>query len=441
MRAESPDVVVVGAGLSGLITARELAREGLEVLALEARDRPGGRTHAIEVDGVSADLGGEWVDEAHTAMRDLTGELGIKLIPTGGGKKSGRWFVRGEWSDSMPLSSRDAKVHGLMEEAMAEVAAGKDPRTYWRDVPEDDASVEDWLVREGMSEAGLHVVGALLSSCGSTVPLKEMSFFAYANKAATRGGPGRGNEYRVAGGAGKISEKLAEGLGGVVRYSSPVVEVSQDGGGATVRYVAENGVGEARARKVVIAVPFPCYREIRFDPAPPAVFRRMFAGARYGVVRKMHFVFDREIASAPFTLTDTALGYCCASRAGGGSGMITSFAGGEALLPEVGRSEEERKRRGAREVQKLYDVPEPAKVVEKVWAHDHWARGSYMILSPGDLADFGEAMGGSFGNVHLAGAEAMAAAPSFMNSAVESGKRAAEKVMEILTSKTSRKAQ
>ena len=43
MPEHSVDVAVVGAGLAGLVTARDVAAAGLDVLVLEARDRVGGR--------------------------------------------------------------------------------------------------------------------------------------------------------------------------------------------------------------------------------------------------------------------------------------------------------------------------------------------------------------------------------------------------------------
>jgi len=121
-RTESPDVVVVGAGLSGLSAARELTREGLEVLVLEARDRPGGRMQVTEVDGVAIDLGGEWVDEAHAEIRRLASELGLELVASSRRKEGARWYVGGTSSRGMPLSGRDAEAYRRMNEALVETA-------------------------------------------------------------------------------------------------------------------------------------------------------------------------------------------------------------------------------------------------------------------------------------------------------------------------------
>ncbi len=101
-------------------------------------------------------------------------------------------------------------------------------------------------------------------------------------------------------------------------------------------------------------------------------------------------------------------------------------------MAELGRNPAERKERAVRLLRELYDVPEPVAVFETVWPDRYWTRGSYMIMARGDMAEFGGAMGGSFGDVHLAGAEGYAAAPSFMNSAIKSGLRAGRGVAEAL---------
>ena len=51
------DVVVIGAGVSGLRAARDLVERGRSVLVVEARDRCGGRVHTVR----GRDRGAAWV--------------------------------------------------------------------------------------------------------------------------------------------------------------------------------------------------------------------------------------------------------------------------------------------------------------------------------------------------------------------------------------------
>ena len=81
----SVDVAVVGAGLSGLAAARRLADAGREVVVLEARERVGGRLlNATLGDGVTVDLGGQWVGSDHVRVQRLAAELGIEIFPQHG---------------------------------------------------------------------------------------------------------------------------------------------------------------------------------------------------------------------------------------------------------------------------------------------------------------------------------------------------------------------
>src|SRR5215210_3907855 len=77
------DVVVVGAGLAGLIAAHDLQAADVSVLVLEARNRVGGRllNHTLE-NGAVVELGGQWVGPTQDRVLSLAEGLGIGLFPT-----------------------------------------------------------------------------------------------------------------------------------------------------------------------------------------------------------------------------------------------------------------------------------------------------------------------------------------------------------------------
>ena len=101
------DVVIIGAGISGLSAAYLLQQEygELKTVVLEARDRVGGRTHTLERDEVKyVDLGGSYVGPTQNRILRMAKNLGIKTYKVfaegkntehSGGRPS---FYRGDYS-------------------------------------------------------------------------------------------------------------------------------------------------------------------------------------------------------------------------------------------------------------------------------------------------------------------------------------------------------
>jgi len=79
---ESPAVLVVGAGLAGLVAASELHGVGVSVRVWEARDRVGGRCWSVPVgpDDVRLDLGAAWHWAEHERVQGLAERLSVERI-------------------------------------------------------------------------------------------------------------------------------------------------------------------------------------------------------------------------------------------------------------------------------------------------------------------------------------------------------------------------
>lgn len=71
------DVIIIGAGLSGLTTAYVLNQSGINCLILEARNRPGGRINTLNG---PLEMGATWLGSQHQHLQGLLQELDIELF-------------------------------------------------------------------------------------------------------------------------------------------------------------------------------------------------------------------------------------------------------------------------------------------------------------------------------------------------------------------------
>jgi phytoene dehydrogenase-like protein len=81
MTRDTPDVLVIGAGVAGLACAQDLSAAGLDVRVLEASDEVGGRMRADRVDGFTVDRGFQVFNTAYPQVRRRLPLRALRLRP------------------------------------------------------------------------------------------------------------------------------------------------------------------------------------------------------------------------------------------------------------------------------------------------------------------------------------------------------------------------
>ena len=81
MQQNTADIVIVGAGLTGLTLAYLLQKQNVEFLILEARDRIGGRIHTVGEKGTCPlEMGATWVGQDQQYLLNLLAELKLEVF-------------------------------------------------------------------------------------------------------------------------------------------------------------------------------------------------------------------------------------------------------------------------------------------------------------------------------------------------------------------------
>jgi monoamine oxidase len=393
------EVIVVGAGLSGLTAAYRLSRAGVDVEVLEARDRLGGRAWSIAVGGVRFDAGCEVLDHEHAVLRRLADELGVPVVEAP------------PWEDDPPLGldEADADVLRGLQAELETMASRVDPE-HPEDTDDaealDDETVAGWLEDAGASAEVRRAAELSISVASSTVPTAEMSLLGYATKLAAGAAP-TGLRLRFDGGPSALVERLGQELDGRVRLGSPVAALDDDGGEVTVR-VADGSV--EHADRVVLAVPLTLQRELRIRPAFPEHRVRALAEARYGEVVKQAVLVDEAPAVSLPALSEQGHLYRSAHE----ENLVVRFAGAGAAREQVDLGR--------------FLAVKPTAEASANWSREEWTRGSYLILGPGHLLSWGTRLGERHGRIHFGGAE-RSTIKSYMEGAARGGEDVAAEIL------------
>lgn len=420
------DVVVVGAGVTGLTAAVRLQEAGRRVAVVEARDRVGGRLLTDTVDGVRLEVGGQWVSPDQTALLAMLDELGLSTYSRyreGDAVYLGRDGVRRTFQgEAFPVPERTAAEVERLTKELDRLAHELDPLAPWEhhDAERlDRMSFAAWLAERSDDAEARDNVGLYIGPAMLTKPTHAFSALTAVLMAASAGGfrhlvdADFILDRRVTGGLQQVPLRLAGRLTDPVRLGTPVTEIAWDERGAVVHA----GAHRIRAGRVLLAVPPTLVNRIRFRPALPPVHLQLRQHQSFGLVIKLHLTYDtpfwRELglsgtAFSPYALVHEAYDNTNEDIPGETRGTLVGFVSDERADRLLGLTAAERRAEVLASLAGYYgeQARHPVGYYESPWAADEWTAGAYATsFDIGSLTRYGRHLRADVGPLAFASSD------------------------------------
>ena len=293
------EVVILGAGIAGLVAAYEMRALGYACTVLEARARPGGRNYTVRPNDTIAFLDGQtqtcaWDDghyqnfgparlpSIHPTILGYCRKLGVELQVEVNMSRSA--FLQNDAANGgKPVVLRQAEndTRGHVSELLSKcVAAGsldadltKDDRDRMLSFlrlygPLDDAGKYTGSDRAGYAKtAGAGEDSGVLAEPISMNTLLDEAF--WQGMLFDEQFDMQATMFQPVGGMDRIPYAFSKALGSIVQYNSPVTEIRKSTKGVRIAYTQKGAPKTLEADFCICAIPLEILKQIPNDFAEP----------------------------------------------------------------------------------------------------------------------------------------------------------------------------
>lgn len=425
------DTIVIGAGMSGLTSARMLADAGQRVVVLEGRDRIGGRMHTDRSAGFPVDLGASWIHGIEDSpLWELVRALGIPTIEYTvgsfqvGGRPMENFDGEGHAMDDAATARWIADVDDVDRLLLEEIASSSPGETYL-DVTER-ALDRSGLAPERIDEIREFFRHRVEEQCGAWIG--DLDAHGLDEDAID------GDEVIFPRGYDELPRRIGAGLD--IRLGTTVTRVSRSRDGITVHA----GGAALTADQAIVTVPLGVLKSgaIHFEPELPDAVAGPLTRLGMGVFNKVFVQFperfwkeDSYVIRALGEAGEHWHSWYDVSAISGIPTLLTFAAGpfGRRMqeLPDAAIVAD-----ALTALRLLYGdaVGEPRAHWVTRWGQDAFSDGSYSHLAVGSSHHDHDALAGPVDDtLHFAGEATWGDEPATVGAAFSSGHRAAERIL------------
>jgi len=441
-------IVIVGAGLAGLVAGYELKRAGHTPIILEAQQRVGGRVYTLRdpfTEGLYAEVGAMRIPRAHTLTMEYISKFGLQTDDFAMDNPNAYYYMGGnkvrasEANADPTLLGFDVseKEKGLTASQMYMKSIQplmdkleKDGDAAWDEIiaKYDQYSTREFLEVNGWSEGMIEMFG-LLANQESVMNSSFLELFREDS----------GNYYtnmvEIQGGTDRLPHAFLPELKENIRFGAKMIVMDQSPNDVTIHYQTSAGKFTETGDYAIIAVPFPVLRHVEV--------LKPFTRAKQRAIRQLHYDASAKIlfqCKRRFWEEDDGIF---------GGGTLTDLPIRNLYYPDHGREtgrgiilasytwSEDAQRWGSlkpedRIVQALDDVAEIHPQITKefevgtswMWHDDEFAGGAFALFDPGQQTLLHDEIVKPEGRIHFAGEHA-SLYHAWIQGALESGLRAA----------------
>jgi monoamine oxidase len=444
-------VIVVGAGIAGLVAAFDLMQNGHDVTVFEARMRPGGRVHTLRdhfADGLHAEAGATSIGDAYELLLGYIRLFNLPLTEVGAVEKARGakdvYYLAGQRDVTPPgadpnwpyqLSSQERKLglQGLWDKyalpaasRMGDPAAPEWPSPAARDL--DSVTLNEFFRKQGATDAVIAVLRMtfLGDDYDHVSAHQDMVWQAFLDRNKKWMQLRDGNDL--------LPAAFAQRLGKRMNYGVALRKLSQDKDKVHLSVSRGGAMEQVDAERVVLAIPFSTLRNVELDDSFSAKKRTVISRLRYDSAVQMYLQsksrFWIEEGLSGFANTDLPIRNVldCTEGQPGSRAILGIETAGAASRLAAAMNPAERIRWGLKNVSKIY--PEMAANVEGgtsiVWEEEPWSLGCAAYFAPGEMTTMFPYVAKPEGRVHFAGEHTSQL--YFMEGAAQSGVRAAREI-------------